>query len=385
MNDTVFLKDAMLAEAEAVGLRLRACVHEALVRSIGSVPTAHDLGAATGLDGVVSKRIVKLLRDGPGPDVLTHAPSIANLRDFASALESRRDLGPLEAFALRDAIRKFEKFIQAFGASKGELTRVLRDRDSERRPDAPAREPRWGILADDGRLLDATDHSALASVTDLNPLQEDPEVLADRLESLAVGNTVITWSGSLADELFARDPGAWGGERLDQLGKLCRDLAPQLRRRNLRWLLRPHSRHALCDPQRCVSFLRTQISGSSVRETIGIALDPSALLENSMLSGASGGGATPDDFVSRAIRVLGPVSDWLLLSSVKPAAPDAEPDFEGAPLPERCPLGEGVLSLDRLGEDLRSVAPFLKHIAPLAGDPASQIDALRTLLRGDDA
>jgi hypothetical protein len=385
VNDTVFLKDAMLAEAEAVGLRLRACVREALLRSFGTVPTAHDLGSATGLDGVVSKRIVKLLREGPGPDVLTHAPSVANLRDFASALESRCDLGPLESFALRDAIRKFEKFIQAFGGSKGELTRVLRARESETAEKPVSTEPRWAVPADGGRLLDASDGAPLASVTDLNPLNEDPEALADRLESLATAGTVITWSGSLADELFARDPGAWGGERLDQLGKLCRDLAPELRRRGVRWLLRPHCRHALCDPQRCVSFLRTQISGGAVREAIGIALDPSALLEESMLNASSGGGATPEDFVSRAIRVLGPVSEWLLLSSVKPAEQAVERDFEDALLPERCPLGEGVLDMRRLSEDLRSVAPFLKNVAPVAGDPRPQLDTLRAMLAGDDA
>ena len=385
MSEAVFLTDSMLAEAEAVGLRLRACVHEALIRSSGSIPTAHDLGVATGLDGVVCKRIAKLLREGPGSGVLTHAPSVANLRDFASTLESRCDLGPLESFALRDAIRKFEKFIQAFGGSKGELTRVLRAREVETAQKSASTEPRWAVPADGGRLLDASDGAPLASVTDLNPLNEDPAALVDRLESLAIAGTVITWSGSLAEELFARDPGAWGGERLDQLGRLCRDLAPELRRRGVRWLLRPHCRHALCDPQRCVSFLRTQVSGGAVREAIGIALDPSALLEQSMLNASSGAGATPEDFVGRAIRVLGPVSDWLLLSSVKPVALDAEPDFESAPLPARCPLGDGVLDLTRLGEDLRSVAPFLKNVAPITGDPRPQLDALRVVLRGDEA
>lgn len=385
MSETVFLTDAMLAEAEAVGLRLRACVHEALIRSIGSIPTAHDLGVATGLDGVVCKRIAKLLRDGPGPGVLTHAPSVANLRDFASTLESRRNLGPLESFALRDAIHKFEKFIQAFGGSKGELTRVLRGRETKASQKPIATEPRWAVRADDGRLLDASDGSPLAAITELNPLREDPAGVADRLESLAIAGTVITWSGSLAEEPFARDPGAWGGERLDQLGKLCRDLAPELRRRGVRWLLRPHCRHVLCDPQRCVSFLRTQVSGGAVRQAIGIALDPSALLEQSMLNASSGAGATPEEFVGRAIRVLGPVSDWLLLSSVKPAEHDAESDFESAPLPARCPLGDGALDLTRLGEDLKSVAPFLQNVAPSDGDPRPQLDALRAMLRGDEA
>ena len=383
MSETVFLRDALFAEAEAVGLRLRACVQETLVRSIGSVPTAHDLGATTGLDGVVCKRIVKMLRDGPGPDVLTNAPSVSNLRDFAGALETRCGLGPLEAFALRDAVRKFEKLIGAFGGSKGDLTRVLRQRDTPTSQSGVTPDLRWAVTADDGRLLDTSDGSALAAMTDINPLQEDPDHLIETLAARAAGGVVITWSGSLADELFARDPGAWGGDRLDQLGKLCRDLAPELRRREVRWLLRPHCRHALCDPQRCVSFLRTQISGGSVREQIGLALDPAALLEQTMLSASYGGGATPEDFVSRAIRVLSPVSDWLLLSSVRTAPAGQEPDFDSPALPDRCPLGEGVLDLDRLGEDLRSVAPFFSGLATLEGDPKAQTELLQGLLARD--
>lgn len=383
MSEAVFLPDSIFAEAEAVGLRLRACVREAIERALGSVPTARDLSIATGIDGVISKRLIKLLRDGPGIAVLTHAPSVANLRDFAHTLEQQHDLGPLEAFALRDAASKFEKLIQAFGGSKGELTKALRASE-DAAPSTPiSGHLQFGIL--DGTVITTKQGEPFAALTDLNPLAYEPDDLSEALIGAAVAGRVITWSGTLADELFARDPSVWSGEGLESLGRLCRVVSPKLKAAGVRWLIRPHCRHALCDTQRTVSFLRSQISSPAVRESIGLALDPVALLESSMLDASSGGGATPGDFIGRAIRTLGPVSDLLLISGVQPAGAADPEDFENAPLPQPCPIAAGRIATAELFSAVRSVAPFLGRIVPLVGDSASQIAEVRNGLSPDDA
>jgi len=384
MSDTVFMPDAMHAEAEAVGLRLRACVQEAIERCFGDLPTARELTDATGIDGVVCKRLVKLLREGPGQAVLTHAPSVVNLRDFASVLEKHHGLGSLEAFALRDAAAKFEKLITAFGGSKGDLTKALRAYEADQNLTMTVARPLvFGTLSE-GVISD--EHGApFAALTELNPLAHQPEDLADTLCAAAVGGRVITWSGTLADELFARDPSVWSGEGMDALGRLCRAIAPKLKAAGVRWLLRPHCRHVLCDTQRTVNFLRSQTSAHSLRESIGLALDPCGLLESSMLSASGGGGATPSDFIGSAIRTLGPVSDALLLSGLLAPEHRSEDDFERVPLPTRCSIDDGLIDLAEQCEPLRSVRPFLGLLVPLVGDTPTQISLLRRSLSPEES
>ncbi|MFI4853945.1 MAG: hypothetical protein ACIAQF_03070 [Phycisphaerales bacterium JB065] len=382
MSEAVFLPDSIFAEAEAVGLRLRACVREAIERSLGSVPTARDLANTTGIDGVISKRLIKLLRDGPGAAVLTHAPSVVNLRDFARVLEAKHDLGPLEAFALRDAASKFEKLIQAFGGSKGELTKALRSAEDSPTPAPAPSNLEFGALTD--RVIHTEQGEPFAALTDLNPLALEPDQFAEALIGAAIGGRVITWSGTTATDLFARDPSVWSGEGMEALGRLCRAVAPKLKAAGVRWLLRPHCRHALCDTQRTVSFLRTQVSSSALRESIGIALDPVAMLESSMLSASSGGGATPADFIGRAIRTLGPVCEVLLISGAQPPEQSDSDDFEHAPLPQRCSVTDGLIDPGEQFAAMRTVAPFLGRIVPLVGDAAPQIAASRAALSPDD-
>lgn len=383
MSDAIFLPDAIFAEAEAVGLRLRACVREAVERCFGEPPSARELALATGVDGVICKRIIKLLREGPGVLVLTHAPSVANLRDFASVLEEHHGLGPLESFALRDAAGKFEKLIQAFGGAKGDLTKALRaDDPSHPLPATAARPLVFGTLSHGVILTEAGE--PFSALTDLNPLAHEPDDLADALCAAANGGRVVTWSGTFADDLFARDPAVWSGEGMEALGRVCRAVAPKLKAAGVRWLLRPHCRHVLCDTQRTVKFLRSQIGAASVRESIGIALDPVAMLESSMLSASGGGGATPSDFIGRAIRTLGPVSDILLLSSVLAPEAGSDEDYERIPLPERCPLDEGIIDAADQFSAMRTVLPFLGVSVPLAGDPLTQIASAREALTPDD-
>lgn len=377
------MQDAMFAEAEAVGLRLRACVHEAIERCFGDTPSARELADATGIDGVVCKRLVKLLREGPGQTVLTHAPSVINLRDFASVLEKHHGLGPLQAFALRDAAAKYEKLIKAFGGTKGDLTKALRAHDADQAATTQAAKPlAFGTLSE-GVIRDEQG-APFAALTDLNPLAHEPDELVDALCASAAGGRVITWSGTLAAELFARDPTVWSGEGMDALGRLCRAVAPKLKAAGVRWLLRPHCRHVLCDTQRTVKFLRSEISGHSLRESIGIALDPSGLLESSMLSASGGGGATPSDFIGSAIRTLGPVSDTLLLSGLLAPEQRSEDEFEFIPLPERCPLDQGLIDPAEQFGPLQSVGPFLGLLVPLVGDAPSQISLMRRSLASEE-
>jgi len=384
MNEPIYLRDAMLAEAEAVGLRLRACVQEALIRSFDEIPTAHELAMQTGLDGVVCKRVVKLLRDGPGAIVLTHAPSVSNLREFSMALETRMDLGPMESFTLRDAIGKFEKLLQAFGGSKGDLTKILRSTQSGERSVQPVRSLEYAVMDDDGRIrAEGGTGEAVARFITLNPLEFDAQTLATRLIGAAEGGTVVTWSGNHADELFARDPSVWTGDGLETLGRLCREVAPALRAAGVRWLLRPHCRHVLCDTQRCVNFLRTQVSGAPVREVIGLALDPVAMLEASMLDSSGGAGATPADYVGRAIRTLGPASELVFVCGVEAPQTDEIEDFEAAPLPQRCPADAGIIGLEPLVHAIDSARPFIGRMVMEGADATRQISLFRQRLGAD--
>lgn len=124
------------------------------------------------------------------------------------------------------------------------------------------------------------------------------DVLRLSPEGIAAGGVIaprlIAWSGSLADDPSERDPRTWGPAGLASLrGALARWREPLIRA-NWRLLLRPHARHILCDPQRCVTMLNEwEKSG----EPFALALDPAAMIEESMQSNA-------DDHARRACEAL---------------------------------------------------------------------------------
>lgn len=129
---------------------------------------------------------------------------------------------------------------------------------------------------------------------DANPLAADWTV-----DPALAAYPVIVWSGWLGDNPFAADPRAWGGEAeraLDAVVQQCAagPNAPEL------WL-RPHARHVLGDAHRVARFLERN-RGLNV----GLALDPLALLEDSMLPKA-------EDHLERIFQRLAPIAAayWL--------------------------------------------------------------------------
>lgn len=201
----------------------------------------------------------------------------------------------------------------------------------------------------------------------INPLA-DPAHLASALAEPGAG-PVCVWSGTLADPeegLFARDPRTWMPAGLDALDGTVRgvldkaDATGDHGRPAL--LLRPHARHVLCDPQRCLTLLDRWAD-----LPVGLALDASAMLEPSMLGAV-------EDHLARALEALGHHAAAVFLTDLRPADPD-EADAGFVPVP----LGAGELApiLDRYAELVDAHAPADAPVVLLGPDPEGQLARLR--------
>lgn len=173
------------------------------------------------------------------------------------------------------------------------------------------------------------------SILDANPLGA-PGVGATEL--LRSSGTPVVWSGTLAESLFDVHLPTWGPEAWTALGRWCDGVRSELSRAGRRVLLRPHARHVLSDVQRCVRFLDERSD-----EPVGIALEPSALFEPSMLDDA-------DDHLTRIFTFLAPRASVLIVTDAA-AGPD-----DAAPM-QRPPLGRGVLNAELFRRLLVEHAP----------------------------
>jgi hypothetical protein len=191
----------------------------------------------------------------------------------------------------------------------------------------------------------------LASEDDGNPLH--PAWLLD-LE--VPGERIITWSGTLADDLFGDDPRTWMRAGQDAFRGLCDTAAPTLLRVGKRIAFRPHVRHVLSDVQGCLNFLRHR-SG----QPFEIAFAPADLLTAAMLPDA-------EDHLTRSFEALGPLASMLLLHDILPADSD---DPTQPPL-RAVPLGHGRLPGKLLRELLRRCVPASTPIALLPRAVAEQ-------------
>ncbi len=200
-----------------------------------------------------------------------------------------------------------------------------------------------------------------------NLLSDDPPAIPARLPA----RTLIAWSGTLAQtSLFDRDPRTWLPQGLERFRRVLDDLAPRLEATGSRLLFRPHARHVLCDPQRCLTLL------GQWRDTgapFGLILEPAAMLEHDMLDAA-------DDHLARAFEALAAHASALLLENV--ARPDPTPgedaDEDPPPLDLR-PLHRGQLDPERLLDLTRAHWPGDRPLI-LRDDEA---DAQIALLRGE--
>jgi len=160
------------------------------------------------------------------------------------------------------------------------------------------------------------------AVLDANPLGT-PGVGAGEL--LGARATPVVWSGTLGAGLFEVHLPTWGPEAWAALGRWCDGVRSELDGAGRRVLLRPHARHVLSDVQRCVRFFDERAG-----QPFGLALEPSALFEPSMLE-------TADDHLTRIFTFLGPRAAVLIRT-------DAAPGVDAADPMSRPPLGKGVLN-----------------------------------------
>jgi hypothetical protein len=138
VGGSVTLSPELWAEVEAVGLRLRACLGEVVRVGVGDAApsggaaAANDIASALAIDGVVARKLVKMLSARRGAaDVVAQSPKPSQLYIVAERVASRREqlgVSEADAWAFRDAVGKLDKLITAAGGSKMELTRAIRRR-----------------------------------------------------------------------------------------------------------------------------------------------------------------------------------------------------------------------------------------------------------------
>jgi hypothetical protein len=181
------------------------------------------------------------------------------------------------------------------------------------------------------------------------------------------GEWILAWSGTLGGSPFEGTPANWmrGPARLNEF---CTDLAPQLARHGKRLVLVPHARHVLSDARSALTWWCERLFPGQRFELLpqspdgprpfGLALDPGALLEPSML-------ADVEDHLQSLLSSIGPRADLVILRDVR-ADPDDPESLEA------CPLGDGALPRARLLELIERHVPERVPIAvPGAGLAAS--------------
>lgn len=155
---------------------------------------------------------------------------------------------------------------------------------------------------------------------------------------------LVAWSGSLAEEPFARDPRTWGPAGLEAFREAAARLAPILRARNATLLLRPHARHVLCDPQRCVTLVHQWRERG---EPFGLALDAAAMIEDSMAADAG-------DHLRRAMEWLSPLAAVVFVREAPPGGSGDEPVME-------TPLGSGTRRADAASAVVSEAVPWIRY------------------------
>jgi hypothetical protein len=187
----------------------------------------------------------------------------------------------------------------------------------------------------DGTVRDGDD--LLAFIDDGNPLDDGWRLPASDAP------IIVAWSGTLHAELFAREPRNWMGAGGTQFAGRCDVLAEELAAANRTLAWRPHARHVLSDHPSVLAFMKTRGA------PFGLALDPAALFEPSMLD-------TAEDHLERIMAALGPRASVVLLG-------DVDVDVDG----ETCtavPLGRGRLPREVM---LGLLERFVREGTPVVG------------------
>jgi hypothetical protein len=184
------------------------------------------------------------------------------------------------------------------------------------------------------------------------------------------GDWIFAWSGSLATEMTEVSPMNWM-RGPDMLDAACASLGPQLVRHGRRLLLVPHARHVLSDARSALTWWCTHvIPGQELRpdtrapagdRAFGLAFDPLAMLEPSMLADAS-------DHLHALFASIGVRADAVILRGWKPVAEAAAasatvPAADAAvPAMTTCAWDDSAVSL----ADLRAlIAQFVDPAVPV--------------------
>jgi hypothetical protein len=177
--------------------------------------------------------------------------------------------------------------------------------------------------------------------------------------SAEASSRVVAWSGWSGESaepalgVFPREVATWGPAAWAALAAVCDRMVPRLVELGGELCLRPHARHVLSDPQRCLTFLR-----SRENQPIRLLLEPAAFLTVGMLAAA-------EDHMDRALSALaGQPGTWaVLLSNVRRLEAEGDPD-QLAP----AALDEGLLDPEMMLRVWRKHAPEDQPCVVLPGD-----------------
>ncbi len=192
---------------------------------------------------------------------------------------------------------------------------------------------------------------ALAAFVEGNPLSGDWMVDID-----APSSRLVSWSGTMADELFGDDPRTWMRAGHDRFAAFLDEITPALRHHQRTLCFRPHHRHVLGDVQASVKLLRERAD-----RPFEILLSPADMIAPSMMNGL-------EDHLARMFAHLGEAACAVLLCDIA-----ATPETAENGLFSPCSLGQGLLPTALLAQLLSDHVPATTPIILFPGD----IDAQR--------
>lgn len=159
---------------------------------------------------------------------------------------------------------------------------------------------------------------------------------------------VILWTGWSGDEPFERHPLTWGPASLEQFRRAIDAASRVAAEKGTTLLLRPHARHVLADPQRCLTFFRERTDS----DRVGLVLDTASMLEASMVEKV-------EDHLERAVDALAEHAAAVWLADVQVSD---TLDALGEPELRRVSPGEGVMGDHLLRVIDKSVSPAVPRL-----------------------
>lgn len=226
----------------------------------------------------------------------------------------------------------------------------------------------WAIAAP-GNLLDPAD--PIGSPEGVTRVIEQAHEVAERL-GVAWSGRLLLWTGSGAafgedshDDFFARSLATWGPVALTHFQSVVDRLAAVADHLGVRLLFRPHARHVLPDPQRCLTFLRDRADAP-----ISLLIDPGAMLERSMLP-------TADDHLDRILSALAPLADGIALTGPAgdPGAGISQDTIEAPPM-DIVSIEQSTCDQARTRAALQRALHEALAVVAVSPDPASAFRAV---------